>query len=286
MDKLSTSSSWPPPLAATISEQEIERFLIMEERNDIQKLLVLRRLTRGISDLLRGQMKEYLSTLAPLLRPKVVFGDYIQGSTKELVKGADKTFKELQVIYENVASANPFFLSKELKPPLDITSSAIEITPMEYYYVVQTTNESKTVTVTSPLKWVLNYSGFAPGRLSELLADRGRNVGVVQAFIVHYLVMHTVVTKQPGITKIFDALHFPFSTGYSKELGELPLTFISSSVSTMRPPDDLILESTEVSGTAAFEEVVNLDDIQKIREPFKEQLLDLVKSHGEDLLNQ
>ena len=258
----------------------------MENRNDIQKLLVLRRLTRTISDLLRGQMKEYLSTLAPLLHPKVVFGDYIQSSRKESVKGADKAFKELQSLYENVASAKPFLLSKELKPPLDITSSAIEITPMEYHHVMQTDNESRTVSVTSPLKWVLNYSGFTPGRLSELLADRGRNADVVQSFVLHYLIMHIVVSKQTGIRNIFDALHFPFSTDYSQEFGELPLTFISSSVSTARPPDDLILESTELSGMAAFEEIINLDDIQKIREPFKEQLLDLVKSHSEDLDNK
>ncbi|MFP5261311.1 MAG: hypothetical protein ACLGJB_05330 [Blastocatellia bacterium] len=257
----------------------------MEERNDIQRLLVLRKLTRSISDLLRGQMKEYLSTLAPLLRPKVVLGDYIQGSTKELVKNADKTFKELQSVYEAVATAKPFFLSKELKPPLEILSSAIEITPMGYSHVIQTEGGSKTVTITSPLKWVVNYSGFTPGRLSELLADRGRNLGEVQTFIIHYLVMHIVVSKQPGITKIFDSLHFPFSTGYSQEFGDLPLTFISSSVSTALPPDEVILQSTEVSGTDAFEEVVNLDDIQRIREPLKEELLELVRSHSGDALS-
>lgn len=258
----------------------------MEERNDIQKLLVLRKLTRAISDLLRGQMKEYLSTLAPLLRPKIVLGDYVQGSTKELVKSADKAFKELQSVYETVATAKPFFLSKELKPPLEIISTTIEFTPMEYSHVIQTDSGSKTVTVTSPLKWVLNYSGFTAGRLRELLADRGRNVSEVQAFVIHYLVMHIVVSKQAGITKIFDALHFPFSTGYSQEFGDLPLTFISSSVSTALPADDVILQSTEVSGMDAFEEVVNLDDIQKIREPLKEQLLHLVRSYSEDLIRQ
>jgi hypothetical protein len=245
----------------------------MEEPANIQKLLALRKLTRLMSDLLRGQMKEYLSTLAPLLRPKVVFGDYIQGDTKEMVKGADKAFNELQSLYETVASGKPFFLTKELKPPFEIISSAIEFTPMEYNHRIDTDRGSKTVTVTKPLKWVLNYAGFTPGRLGGLLADRGRNADEVQTFLLHFLVMQIVVARQTGITKIFDALHFPFSIGYQDEFGKLPLTFISSSVSTQLPPDAVILQSTELSGMDAFEEIVNLEDIARIRNPLKEQLL-------------
>jgi hypothetical protein len=258
----------------------------MQQREDIEKLLTLRKLTRSISDLLRNQMKEYLSTIAPLLRPKIILGDYIQGSTKDLVKGADKVFKELQGTYESVAGQKPFFLSKELKPPFEIISSAIEMTPMEYNHLIKTDKESKMVKVASPLKWVLNYSGFTPSRLRELLSDRGRNASEVQSFVLHYLVMNIVVSKQTGVTRIFDALHFPFSTGYSEEFGGLPITFISSSVSTSLPADDVILQSTEISGTDAFEEVVNPEDIMKISDSLKEQLLDLVRTHGDNFTIQ
>jgi len=48
-----------------------------------------------------------------------VFGDHIQGSAKEPVKGADQAFKELRSLYQAVVTSRPFNLSKELRPPLE-----------------------------------------------------------------------------------------------------------------------------------------------------------------------
>lgn len=256
----------------------------MEEQYDIKKLLALRKLTRAIADLLRGQMKEYLSTLAPLIRPKSVLGEYIQSNSKEMARGAEKAFRDLQGLYGTVAAAKPFNLAGDLKSPIEIVSSTLEMSPMEYAHVARTDRESKTVTVTSPLKWVLNYSGFSVPRLRDLLADRNRKSEELREYVLHYLVMHTVVTNHPGVTQILDALHFPLSTGRLPGFGELPVTYISSSISTIRPPDDVIIESTEISGMNAFEEVVNIDDIIKLRDPLRERLIELVRSHGDNLL--
>lgn len=256
----------------------------MEEHYTTQRLLVFRKLTRAIADLLRGQMKEYLSTLGPLLRPKIVLGDYIESGAKEPAKGADKAFKELQSLYESVAMTKPFNLSKELKPPIEIISAALDITPMEYTYTAKTERESKTVTITSPLKWALNYSGFAPDRLKRLIAESNRSTDELQRFILHYLVMHIVVSQQTGVAQILHALHFPLSSDRAPEFGALPITYISSSVSTIRPPDDVIIENTEISGMNAFEEVVSIDDIAGLQDPLKEQLIQLVKNYDEGLL--
>lgn len=255
----------------------------MEEGYDIQRLLVLRKLTRAVADLLRASMREYLSTLAPLVRPRAVLGDYVQSNTRETSKIADSAFKELQAVYETVARAAPFNLSGELKPPVEIISTALEMTPMEYSYEAQTERESKSVTVVSPLKWMLTYSGFAPGRLKELLRDRGRSGEEVQRFVLHYMVLHVVMLKQSGVTDILDALHFPVTSGTEADFGQLPLTYISSSISTVRPPDSVIIESTEISGMDVFEEVVSLEDIARLRDPLKQRLLELVQSYGEEL---
>jgi hypothetical protein len=256
----------------------------MDESFDTKKLLVLRKLTRSISDLLRGQMRDYLTTLAPLLRPKTVLGDYIQSTTKESGKNADQVFKELQSIYEKIASSTTYRLKPELKPPVEIINSSLEMTPKEYRYTAKTGDESKNVTITSPLKWVLNYSGFNPGRLTEMLSHRDRNSEHVRQHLLHHLVMHIVVTKQTGVTQMLDALQFPIGTEYSPALGELPITYVSSTISTIRPPDQVIIENTEISGMDAFEEVVNLSDIAEMQNPLKDKLIELVKKHDADLL--
>lgn len=256
----------------------------MEDGFSIQNLLTLRKVTRAVSDTLRAQMKEHLSTLAPLLRPKAVLGDYIQSSAKETARGGEKAFRELQSLYEALAPAKPFNLTKDLSVPLEIASSTLEMAPMEYSHTAQTERETKTVNITSPLKWSLNYSGFSLGRFRELLADRNRKSDDVREFLIHYLVLHAVVSNQSGVTSILEALHFPITTGRLPGFGDLPVTYISSSISTMRPPDEVIIESTEISGSDAFEEVINLSDITTMRNPLKERLSGLVKSFSPDLL--
>ena len=242
-----------------------------------ERLLATRKLTRAVSEVLRGQMKEYLSTLAPLLRPQIALGGYLVGTTKDPVRGADQAYKELEILYDSVARAKPFDLTQDLKPPLDLVSSALDMTVMEYSYKVNTQRQSKTVVVSKPLKWALTYTGFAPAKLADLLANRTRDPNELQSFIIHYLVMHLVMARQAGVRAMLDALHFPITTDRSALFGELPVTSISSAVSTLRLPDEVIIESTEVSGMDAFEEVVNVDGIASLRDPLRERLLAIVK---------
>ena len=253
----------------------------MEQLNT-QKLLQLRKLTRSISDLLRGQLREHLATLSPLLRPRTVFGDYVQSSLKENVRGAEKAFRELQGLYESVAGAKPFHLAKELKAPIEIVSSTLEMVPLEYSHVAKGEQGNKTVAVTSPLKWVLFYSGFNLSRLRSLLADPNRSDNELREFVLHHLVLHTTVLKQSGVTQILDALHFPIRSELSPDFGNLPITVISSTLSTIRPADEVIIENTEISGMDAFEELINVEEIGRMGNPAKETLLDMVKAHGLD----
>src|SRR5262249_6103519 len=141
----------------------------------------------------------------------------------------------------------------------------------------------KTVAITAPLRWVLCYSGFTPHRFKELWGERNRNTAQVQEFLLHFLVLQIVIARQPGLKKVFDALHLPLSTGKLPEFGDLPIAFLTGPVSTLRPPDHVIIESTELSGSDAFEEVVSLDDVAKLRNPLKDQLEELVKAHGQAL---
>ena len=80
----------------------------MDGRDSTQSLLVLRKLTRAIADVVRVQMTEYLATLAPLLRPKMVLGDHVEDGTKESSRRSDKAFKDLQTLYESLAGGHEY----------------------------------------------------------------------------------------------------------------------------------------------------------------------------------
>jgi hypothetical protein len=258
----------------------------MDDTFTTQKLLLLRRLTRAVGDVLRGQLKEYLATLTPLLRPRAVLGEFLAGGPKEVVSGSEKAFKDLQAAYEAVAGSKLYNLPKELSSPVEVSNSALEFSPVEYSHSAKTERETKAVAVTSPLRWVLSYSGFGPRRLRELLASKTRSLQELQEFVLHTLLLQLVLTRQAGVAKILEGLRFPVSTGKRPEFGELPLLFVSSSISTVLPPDGVIIESTEISGTDAFEEVVSVDEIVRQKDPLRELLLEVVKKHAESLLPQ
>jgi hypothetical protein len=252
----------------------------MAETSNTQKLLELRKITRSVEDFLRGELKQYLATLMPLVRPRALLGHYVQGASKDPVRGADKAFKDLQGVYETVAAARPFNLPRDLKPPLPIDSHALEFVPFEYTHHAKGRRASKSVRITSPFRWVLYYSGFPPERLQESLAA-GDTAGVtIQEHVLHHLVLHVALSLQKGVPQLFEALRFPISTQHFSELGGLPITVISSVIPTVRPPDETLIESTEVSGSDAFEEVVEVAAIHDLKDPLREKLLAAVDSGG------
>src|SRR5262245_34985823 len=243
-----------------------------------KNLLALRKLTRAVAELLRGQLKEYLGTLSPLIRPKAVLGDFVEGP-RETYKPPSAAFQDFQNLYAALAKQKPFNLPTELTSPLEVASNTPEITLLEYAHTVKTDAVTKNVVVTSPLKWILSYAGFAPKRLRELFA--GKPVGnEIQEFVLHTLMMHIVMTRQTGLVKILEALHFTVSSGRLPGFGELPITFLASTIGTVRPPDNVIIESTEISGTDAFEEIVDPDQLTALQDPFKERLLELTKQYS------
>ncbi|HUI41696.1 MAG TPA: hypothetical protein VL523_06985 [Terriglobia bacterium] len=252
----------------------------MAETYTTERLLALRKLTRSIADLLRGQMQNYLSALAPLMRPAALLGHYVQGGAKEVSKDAIKTFQDLESIYGAAAASKPFGLLKELRTPFEVAGSALELSPVEYSHTARTDGQAKTVTITSPFKWVLSYADFAPGKLRQLLADKNRTDAEAGRFVLHYCLLQVILAKQTAASQMLDALHFDLTAGRLAEFGELPIITVASTVPTLRPPDSVIMQSTEISGRDAFEEIVDVEGLLAMRDPFKEKLLEFVKSQG------
>jgi hypothetical protein len=255
----------------------------MDEPSTTKRLLALRKLTRTIADLVRGQLKDYLTTLTPLLRPRHILGEYVQRDVKQTAgSSANAAFNELKTLYTKVAAARPFNLGTELTPPLEVINAIPEITNFEYVHTAKSERDNKTITVLSPLKWVLSFSGFGPRQLRLLLAEQTRSANDLAAAVQHCLMMHTALARQPGIVKLLEALHFSITTGLAAGLGELPIITIASVIPTSRAPDEFMIESTEISGTDTFEEVVNACDLSNLHDPFREKVLELARSLGED----
>jgi hypothetical protein len=256
----------------------------MSERDSVQSLLVLRKLTRAITDAVRVQMTEYLKVLTPLLRPKAVLGDYVQGGPKEPSRKSDKAFGELQALYDSVATAKPYNLPRELAHPLSLSSVGLEITPLDYVHTAQSDGEIRKIKVRCPLTWVLTYTDYPPTRLQELLDSKARSVEELQRFVLNYLVMHVATTSEPGLMQVFKALHFPLTTSKAPQFGELPITRIGIGISTSRPSDSVMIQSAELTGMDAFEEVVRVEDLKNLDDPLKKRLLEIVRQQTPELV--
>jgi hypothetical protein len=254
----------------------------MSGRDSVKSLLVLRKLTRAIADAARSQLTEYLTTLTPLLQPQGVLGDYIQGTQKETILKAEQAFKDLKALYETAAPAKPLNLRRELSPPFSFSNLTLDITPLDYVHVAQTESGPRSITVRSPLVWTLTYGGFSPKRMQEVL-DQNVRGDELQRFILSYLIIHIVTKYRPGVTKTLEGLHFPVTATTTPEFGELPITRIGIGISTYRPSDAVVVESAELTGMDTFEELVNVEEIARLPDPFKERLLEIASRHVPEL---
>lgn len=251
-----------------------------------RKLIALRKLTRSLAETLRSDLRGTLVTVEPLLRPRAMFGEHVAGSGKELVKGADRAVKDLQADFADVAGSKPFHLPKELKTPFEVMSASLEMKPVEYSYSARSDRDSKTVKITSPLKWVVNYRDYGLEELKRILADRNRTEEQLRRFVLHFLLVEHVFTRQPGIKDLLAALRFPVVVERHPEFGGLPITCLTTAVSTYRPDDEVIIETTEISGSEEFEEFVKVSDISGMKDAFREKLVELVRAQDPELLEE
>ena len=254
----------------------------MPEPYTTQRMLSLRKLTRAAADLMRHQLKDILSAVGPLLQPKAALGDYVRG-VKEPVRGADALFKDIESMYQTVAAAKPFGVRRELTPPLDFTASSVDVNPLEYSHTAAVKGHSKRVHVTSPFRWVLSYSGYSLAELKTLLAAVSPANDRLHAFVLHYVTLRCEVVRQAAFTNIFKAVRYKLSVATQPEFGELPLTCISAPIFTVRPPDEIIIETTELTGSDNFEEVIDLEALASLQDPMKDALVELARAHGERL---
>ena len=258
----------------------------MNQPLDLSRLLRLRKVTRAVAEHFRSQLDAHLQSLQPLFKPTNVLGEHVRNAPRQTVKIADASLKDLRSLYARIGHAKPFRLEEEIRPPLDLFGAAAEINPVAYDYRPRGAAEAAPIRVTSPLKWVLSYKGLGPDRLQELLTSRSGTARMeLQACLLHYLVMHILLSQELGVASILRATRFSVSTEHLEAFGGLPMTYIGAPVQTRLPGDEAIVQSTELSGSSAFEEVIDMGSILTMVDPLREALTALVGGFGEDLLD-
>lgn len=257
------------------------------QQMDLSNLLRLRKVTRAVEEHFRSQLNAHLRSLQPLFRPTNILGEYIRNAPKQTVRIADASLKELRSLYVRVGRVKPFRFEDEIRPPIDVFGAAAEIHPVTYSYTPQNAADEAAITVTSPLTWVLSYKDLGPDRLRELLASRSGTARLeLQSCLVHYLVLHIILSQEIGVVSILRAMRFTVRMELVEALGGLPVTYISAPVKTLLPSDEVIVQSTELSGSSAFEEIVDIDSVLQMSDPVKDTLTELVGGFGDDLLIQ
>ena len=249
----------------------------MDEHFGMARLLELRKLTRQVDDVVRVDARDHLATLTPLLRPQTVLGDFVQGGEKQSVRGADRVWNELVGLYDGFAGKPPFSLARDLKPPLNVPGTALEMAPVQYAHEV---SPGTRIAVTEPFEWVLSYSAHGPQRLRELIADKNRDAEELQRALTLAIALHLVVTRQPGIAKVFAGQRLPLETRRLTEFGDLPVVVMASAVPSLRPPDDVVVQSTEMTGERAFQEVVDPAAVERLDDPWRVRVLAAVRGAG------
>lgn len=248
----------------------------MDESFDMARLLELRKLTRRVDDVVRGDARDHLTALAPLLRPQAVLGDFVQGGEKQSVRGADRAWKDLVTLYDGLAGKPPFGLARELKPPLHVPGTALEMAPVQYAHGIRGTR----IVVSRPFEWMVSYSAHGPQRLRELIADPNRSAEELQRVLALAVALHLVVERQPAVAKVFAGLRVPMETRRGAEFGDLPLTVMVSAVPSQRPPDDVVMQSTEMTGERVFQEVVDPEAIERLEDPLRARLVEALRGGG------
>jgi hypothetical protein len=120
--------------------------------------------------------------------------------------------------------------------------------------------------------------------LRQVLAGQEqRNPESVRAFVLRACLMHLQLTKFPGIAELLSGLRYRIEVRRSPEMGELPLVTISAPFRTIRPPDSLITVASGLAGGTSFAEVLDMDSVLNLRDPLRDEISAIFRSHGREL---
>ena len=241
------------------------------------QLAAARKSTQAVAGFLEKQLLGYLDTLRSLLLPERLLGK-LTGSKFD-VPGADKALTELQDNYRRLPG-KPFDFPKEFETDwLAELGVKLELQRWEYSREISTDSGKRPVLITSPTRWILAYGPvYTVSQAVQAFASRQdrRGIDQLRQFVVNTLVMQALITRSAGLASIFAELRYHITTQAHPGLSGLPLVVVQSQVTTFVPPESVISAATELSGVDAFIELVDVEAIHQLSDPFQQRISQLV----------
>ncbi len=245
---------------------------ILRKDLDNQQFMALRKNTEKIAAVLDKRLKGHLNTIKPLFTPRKLLGTYIKSASMSDVPGSDKAFAELQEQYAAICE-KPFGLPKKLKPPLPPISSQLDAAPFIYSLYIADSKE-KATSITAATRWILSYQSECPyNRLKAMVTgtETRQPDDMIQS-LISYLTLGLMLKNFPSLKQLLQDLRYEVEIQQLEELGGLPVVLLKAPVECFLPPDDFILQITQLSGISAFQEIVDLDAVENIPDPLKDVL--------------
>ena len=237
-----------------------------------ERLPELRSKTEAISTMLRERLTAHLETLRPILSPERLFGK--GGAAKTDAPLADRALGQIQQSFRQLAT-RPFDLSAEFDPYwLSLVGNRIALYPWEYTHDATDGRETRTITMTSPVRWVIGFSsGYTLSQFRQAVLGKGaRSPEQVRQFVVNTLVTQLVLTHTPGLVPLLGDLRYEVQTEAAPDLPKLPFTTVVAGVPSFRPSDNVILTATNFSGVPAFIELIDIEGIPRLHDPLRARL--------------
>lgn len=245
---------------------------VFKEGFNIESFIQSRKQTRIVSELMKSQAADFLNTVTPLIKPQALFGEYLTGAPRGSTREAHHHFKGLKALYEEHGSAKPFSLMNELETPIDLIDSTPTLFPLEYDLQIE--GLRRPIRIISPTRWVVGYKHFELARFRQIIRDPNRSNSELHRFVVHYLMAFYCFSHSGNLGRLFKGLRYPVTFQRLRDFGELPFCVINAPVRARLPEEQVIRQSTEISGSHTFEELIRQRDITDMEDDLKGQLLE------------
>jgi len=254
-----------------------ETFLSPTRNLSFEQLAAARKSTQAVSDFLEKRLLGYLDTIRSLLLPERLLGK-LAGSKFD-VPGADKALTELQDTYRRLPG-KPFDFPKEFETDwLVEIGLKLDLQRWEYSKEISTESGKRMIQITSPTRWILAYGpGYSVSQAIQAFGRRQdrRGIDQLRQFVVNTLVMQALMTRNAGLAAILAELRYNVNTQAHPGLSGLPVVVIQSQISTFLPPESIIAAATELSGIDAFIELIDVEAVRQLSDPFKQRIVQLI----------